>query len=378
MNHWIYLSLVVLLGCSNLNTKPNWRTMDLNAQWIRQIGNQENLKFRKIARFTPLIYKDSVIVGSANDGISAVYRKSGTRKWFFPVKHGVEAGGALYQDQRVIFGGKDGYIYSVDAQTGKLIWRFFAKAEVLSGISVAGGQVFVLSGANVLYALDADDGKQNWVYSRVQRSRFSVRGGSQVLVKGQNLYLGFSDGFFVNLSARDGSLKWERKLSSQVRLQDVDMSPVADNKFVYTASYDGSLYALSLDGGEVAWRIEKGGFSKPALVNGKLLFPTSGKELLLVDARSGKIEWKLALEAMAGNPTTYENFWFIPLVSGKSLLIDSNTRKLLGKYEPGKGSLAGVAFDKDLGQFYLNSNAGNIHAVSYAWVDKRKKWSWEK
>lgn len=381
LNYLLLASALLVAGCSGLsksNKSKSWRTLDLDAQWIRQIGDEENMKFKKIARFEPIVFKDSVIVGSADDGIAALYRKNGRRKWFFPVKHGVEASGAIYLNQRVVFGAKDGFIYSLDANTGKLVWKFFAKAEVLSDVLVHDGAVYVLSGANVLYKIDADTGKQKWVYSRVQRNRFSVRGGSKALAYGSALYVGFSDGFFVSLKLSDGSLNWERKLGSGGRLQDVDMSPVRRGNLVYVSSYDGALYALGINDGSIRWRLDQGGYSKPLITGSKLLYPTSRKELSLIDADSGKLEWSIKLKSVAGSPSMINNLWVIPLVDGSTMILDSVTKKQVGSYNPGRGSLAKVVFDKDFSQFYLNSNAGNLHAVNLKWSDSRKNWAWEK
>lgn len=373
----LLLALISVSACSSMNKSKSWRSLELDAQWIRQIGDLENTSYKKVARFEPIIFKDSVIVGSSNDGIAALYRKNGKRKWFFPVRHGVEASGTVYLGQRVIFGAKDGYIYSLDANTGKMIWKFFAKAEVLSDVLVHDGAIYVLSGANVLYKIDADTGKQNWVYSRVQRTRFSVRGGSKALAYNGSLFIGFSDGFFVSLKLTDGSLNWERKLGTGGRLQDVDTSPVRSASSLFVSSYDGALYSLNAKDGSVRWRLAEGGFSKPLITGAKLLYPTSSKKLLLIDANSGKVEWTKNIKSIASNPSKHENLWIVSMAGGPSLIIDAITKKKIGSYDPGRGSMASPVWDSEFKRFYVNSNAGNLHAINLRWVDSRKLWSWE-
>ena len=140
----------------------------------------------------------------------------------------------------LIFGAKDGYLYKINAKTGDLVWKFFAKAEILSDLSIDSDAIYFLSGANILYKIDAESGKQKWVYSRVQRSRFSVRGGAQVLVLGPRIYAGFSDGFLVALQSESGDLVWERKLASSERFGDVDNSPLSNGELIFSASFDGN------------------------------------------------------------------------------------------------------------------------------------------
>lgn len=370
--------LFLMTACSSMTNNTSHRFLDIQAQWIRQIDSKLSYDHDKISRFTPIIYKDTVIAGGTQGGIAAFTRKQGVLKWRFPVEHGVESSGVLYNNNRIIFGAKDGYIYSINADNGELVWKFFAKAEVLGDISLDAGDIYVLSGANVLYKLDADDGKQRWVYSRVQRSRFSVRGGAKVLVKNNRVYAGFSDGFLVALNKEEGSLLWERRLGKGGRLEDVDTSPVALGNKLFVASYDGALYALSANDGGILWRVDKGGFSAPVVSdNSKLLFPTSERELLVIDANSGKIEHTMTLKSLAASPKIVSNMWIVPQVQGSALIYDSITKAKIGSYDPGKGSLAEVSWDEENKQFYLNSNAGNLHAVKSLWGDKRARWSWQ-
>ena len=57
-------------------------------------------------------------------------------------------------DGIVYFGSADGYLYALDAKSGKLKWRFKTEGEVYSSPAVADGTVYFGSADNYLYALE--------------------------------------------------------------------------------------------------------------------------------------------------------------------------------------------------------------------------------
>ncbi|MEC9281375.1 MAG: PQQ-binding-like beta-propeller repeat protein [Bdellovibrionota bacterium] len=367
----------LFVACSSLKKQEgSWREIRLDANWISQIAKDENLEARKIARFKPLIYQNLVIVGGSNGDLSGFNRKSGKLQWRFSLPAGVEASGLIYKNKYLIFGAKDGYLYKIDASNGELIWKFFAKAEVLSDLSIEGDAIYFLSGANILYKINAESGKQIWVYSRVQRSRFSVRGGAQVLVLGPRIYAGFSDGFLVALQSSSGDLVWERKLASSERFGDVDNSPISNGELIFSASFDGNFYAFDKNG-SLRWKADVGAYSKASVFENQLIVPSSDNKLVFMDASSGKLLKSLQIKSIASEVFIKDNLVIFNEANSNLVVYDNLKSKVIASYEPGKGSLSAPSFDSDLGQIYLNSNAGNLHALRLYFIDRRQLWGWE-
>lgn len=366
-----------LVACSSFKKQnTNWREIQLDANWISQISKEENLEARKISRFRPIVFKDLVIAGGSNGDLSAFKRASGKLVWRFPLKAGVEASGVLYKKQYLIFGAKDGYLYKIDANTGELVWKFFAKAEILSELSIDNGFIYFLSGANILYKINAETGKQKWVYSRVQRSRFSVRGGASVLVSGGSLYAGFSDGFLVAIQSESGDLIWERKLASNERFGDVDNSPISNGDLIFSASFDGNFYAFDKNG-SLRWKADVGAYSKATIFNNQILVPSSDNKLVFLDSSSGKLLKSLDLKSIASEVIIKDNLFIFNEANANMLVYDNIKSKVIASYEPGKGSLSTPTYDQELQQIYLNSNAGNLHALKLYYIDRRQLWDWE-
>jgi outer membrane protein assembly factor BamB len=55
----------------------------------------------------------------------------------------------------VYIGSGDGYLYSLDARTGKQRWKFYTGAPVVSRPAQAGKMIYVGSKDHSLYALQA-------------------------------------------------------------------------------------------------------------------------------------------------------------------------------------------------------------------------------
>jgi outer membrane protein assembly factor BamB len=67
---------------------------------------------------------------------------------------------AALSGKRVIIGGRDKAIHSLDAATGKSAWKFLTRARVDSSPVVAGGRVYVGSSDGRLYVLDEATGRK--------------------------------------------------------------------------------------------------------------------------------------------------------------------------------------------------------------------------
>jgi outer membrane protein assembly factor BamB len=60
---------------------------------------------------------------------------------------------------RVYFGGLDGIIYALDAQSGKLIWKKDLGGRVTTSVAVQGHDLYVGTAKRHIYRLDADSGE---------------------------------------------------------------------------------------------------------------------------------------------------------------------------------------------------------------------------
>ncbi len=372
---FIFLAGVLLSGCASFNEKiselnsntAEKRRFFVRTDWVRRVSEKDNLGFRKVNRMTPVVLGDLIIQGNSLDGVVAFDRLSGQEKWRLPIANGVEASAAQVKD-RVFLGASDGNFYSIEASTGKIIWSFLTKAENLGEPLLDDGVVYFLSGNNILYALDASTGKQIWLYSRQDTSSFSIRGASKPAIKDGKVFVGFSDGSLVALSAKNGTPTWELLLNKNKKFRDIDSSPVIDGNNIYVSGFDDKLYCVSADKGELNWKIDGGGYSAVTVIGDKLIYPTSNGEVIALNKNNGNKVWSVKSKAgIATQVKQYKGMLVYGEAQGKLQFIDANSGKNIGSMEPGRGVFSAPFVDEKRNHVYFISGEANVYAIEAKW-----------
>jgi len=364
----------LLSGCSSLDRlltrNAEKREFQVREVWVHPGSQKDNLAFRKINRMTPLLVGSMVIEGNALDGMVAYERESGEEVWRLPIVNGAEAGAALVKD-RLFFGASDGNFYSVNAKTGKVIWTFPTRSENIAEplLDTTNGMVYFLSGANVVYALDAESGRQVWLYSRQDNSNFSIRGGSKPALKEGNLYVGFSDGTLVNLNAKTGNLQWELPLNKNKKFRDIDSTPIIDGDQVYISGYDDKLYCISAQKGDLLWKVDGGGYDPITIYGDKIYYSTTQGEVWALQKGNGQKLWSYKLkEGIATQVKIYKGLAVFGESQGDLRFLDANTGKPVASFNPGRGIMSTPFVDDKDNRIYFISGEANVYAMEAKWA----------
>jgi len=259
------------------------------------------------------VHKDGVIYFGGDDGnVYAVDAADGRQLWKHKTGGPVAATPAIAGDL-VYVGSYDGNFYALETKNGATRWKFATGGErrfeakglhgmrpknqtiadpfdvFLSSPVVAGGSVFFGSGDGNVYSLDAASGALNWKFETGDVVHASPAFADGVV------YFGSWDSYFYAVDARTGAQKWrfhggeDSLIHNQVGFQS---SPAVANGVVYTGCRDSKLYAIDAATGGEKWQFDAKGswvVSSPAVVQGKVIFGTSDSSLYVVlDAESGK------------------------------------------------------------------------------------------
>ena len=203
---WALLLIVPMLGnaASHAGDWPTWRfdagrtacspeilPPELQLQWTMQLEPRKqawddplNLDLMPYDRvFEPVVIGGRMLIGfNDRDKVVAVDTKTGATQWTFftdaPVRLPPVCG-----DGRVYFSSDDGHLYCVDAETGKLFWKFqggpspqkvIGNRRIISAWPARGGPVLkdgcVYFAGSIwpfmgvfIYALDAETGNAVWM-----------------------------------------------------------------------------------------------------------------------------------------------------------------------------------------------------------------------
>jgi outer membrane protein assembly factor BamB len=95
--------------------------------------------------------------------------------WRFHAKARIISSPAI-SNGSVFFGSDDGNIYAVRSSDGARLWSFRTKGPVRSSPAVAGGLVFAASLDGFIYAIDETTGTLRWQFKTLGESRFTAPG----------------------------------------------------------------------------------------------------------------------------------------------------------------------------------------------------------
>ncbi len=194
--------------------------------------------------------------GDPDDGVQALRLTDGHLLWHWrSVLQDVSdtdigSGPLLYHDkeghERVVAGGKDGWLYSLAGDTGRVVWKTRIDAQIFGSPALSNGSIYAVgtgSGQTTCRALDAETGRQRWQFSIPQK------GYSSPVVADQVLYLGTGNGFGSGAGNLDVLATTNGQLLQQIHLHTTaSSSPTVLANWVLLGTNNGNVNAFVRQG----------------------------------------------------------------------------------------------------------------------------------
>jgi eukaryotic-like serine/threonine-protein kinase len=211
---------------------------------------------------SPAVASGIVCFGAYDGQVHALDAADGSERWRFATGDILNSSPRI-AGGRVFIGADDGHVYAVDAHTGELAWSFQVEEQqpsVLrhglgsgSGLNtygflpstpvVSGGRVFAgsngASGCH-LYALDAEDGRLLWRYQVEAGEVGSPAVWRDVVFFGAGGIM-FHDPHLYAVDAGEGSLLWKFRTAG-----DVLSAPAVGGDTLYCWCTSGDVYAFEV------------------------------------------------------------------------------------------------------------------------------------
>jgi len=293
---------------------------------------------------TPIVDQEGVIYfGSADHNFYAI-NPDGREKWRFRTGEIIDSAGALPADQpgTVLVPSGDGFLYRLDTQDGREIWRFDAGQSPRASynnwfeanISIGPNGTIYAGNTNFNYYAITPDGQLRWTYEtganawsaaafgadgRIywgscdtffhcvspegkkiwKRRTLGFVSASAAIGLDGTVYAGSFDSNFYALDPLTGKTRWKFKANDHIYGSAALLD--ADNRtlLILFGSADGILYALNPDG-ELQWQYDTGApiRSSPVIGNGPeeeestiVYFGNGNGKLFALDAESGRKRW---------------------------------------------------------------------------------------
>jgi outer membrane protein assembly factor BamB len=329
-------------------------------------------------RMSPLVSESMVFQGNNLGSFVALDRKSGRVQWRKEFKGGVEAGATLFKNQ-VFVAANDGTISALNAKNGDQIWSFSSSSENVSipVLDTSTGLLYFQNSQNLVFCLEADTGRQVWVYSKPDNTLMTIRGSSTPTVANGLVFVGFSEGSFVALNAKTGQVAWEQALNRNKKFKDVDAQAVVVSPTVVVVSgYDDRVYALSQSQGQILWSYNAGSYSAVTL-DGKFIYvSTTDSKFLKLNVETGELVWKLDdIKGLATQSVVTPDHVVFGESQGSVLFVDKKTGQKVNQYQPGRGVFSMPKFIPQTSEIYFISGEAYVYSLLYK-PQRLSRFSW--
>lgn len=297
--------------------------------------------------------------------------KTGNRLLFWRRKT-IEAGlsgGPGVGNGLVVVGGRNGEVIAFDAETGAERWKAQSTSEVIATPLVAGGLVVVRSNDGRTFGFDAADGTRKWVFDRGLPS-LSVRGNGTPVAGGEFVYLGYDDGSVIALRLADGLLAWEQLVAEAdgrnelERMADVDGELQLGLSELYATSFRGQTVAISTRNGEPMWNRDVGSYGGLALLADRVVVADPAGTVWALDRNTGNALWKQ--EALARRwlttPAVQGNYIVVGDVEGYLHWIRSDDGVIVGRDRSENSAILGTPQVSASGTLFAITAEGKLAA----------------
>ncbi|MCI5544353.1 MAG: PQQ-binding-like beta-propeller repeat protein [Azospirillum sp.] len=347
-------------GNSEHNAEHIASNDELKEIWSQSFGNGNSKRDYLIA--APIIADNKVFAIDADAVVSAYTQKSGEKLWEKRLKPQIrddkktvlKGAGIAYDNGKIFATTGFGGVFALNADDGKIVWKFYDKTPIRIAPTVGGKKVFVQTIENVLIALEQNSGSEIWRYAAPNEDTVLVGGAAPAYDDAMDILIAcFSNGEIRAIKASTGSPLWGDYLVSSFRnntLADINAiraNPVIGGNMVFAAGHN-ILTALDLRSGQRIWEREFGSNNQPWLA-GKYLFVLTGTtHLLAIDTESGKIIWDTKIPAgekvsdavgvIYTGPVLINNRLLVNTSNGYTFYISPYTGEIMGFLKLSDGS----------------------------------------
>ena len=308
--------------------------------------------FRAAVTSSPVVAGDAVVFGGRDGKVYSYARSDGSRQWTYAAQGGVGAS-PVFKNGVVVAADYAGNVVSLRAGSGTPVWKRALREKIVSTPAVTNERIAVGTVTGRVYALSLDTGRVLWKFS----TRGGVRGG---IVAADGLFLVPSqDGRLYALDEATGARKWFVTVGGAIAA-----SPATDGDMAVVGSPRGDIMAVDLARGKSRWTYRAGGAVNSGLVldGGRVYAGAGDRRVYCIDAKSGELVWRFDTEGVIlSRPSVSDNRVVVTSYDGFVYCLDASSGALIDRYETGEAIFSSPAVVDD--HVFFGNNAGRFYCL---------------
>jgi len=196
-------------------------------------------------------------------------------------------------DNKLIVNDNLSKIYSVDLNTGKILWSRYSSSSFNSNINVFQDKFYTIDFDNVLRAISSKNGNEVWNF-KTENSFIKSEKKLSIVIKDEIIFFVNNLGDVTALDVNNGSLVWQTPTQTNTIYQN----------------------AFSLENSDLVFE------------NNTIYFSNNKNEFFSIDARTGTVKWAQSINSSL-RPTIIENLIFTVSNEGYFFIIDDTTGNII-------------------------------------------------
>ncbi len=307
--------------------------------WQVSIGRGTSGKARLASG--PVIDGGNVFTIDTAAEVRAFSAATGRQLWRYEMDRGGDykrtafGGGVGAGDGKLFAVSGFGRVVALEQGTGRRLWEVDLQVPLRGAPAVAGGQIFILSQDNQLFALSVLDGSTQWDMAATVENT-SLFGAATPAVSQGTIVAGFSAGELIALRVENGRVVWQDALArtgistSVGILSDIDASPAIDQGRVFAVGKGGRMAALELNTGQRVWEVNMAGAETPVPSGDWVFTITDEAQVVCLSRATGKVRWMTQLRAFGNEKKKTKPInWSGPVLADGKLIVVSSRGQMV-------------------------------------------------
>lgn len=283
---------LVISGCSSTSSREPAELEDVRELVQGDELWSENLGATEGSLLTPAVTSNG-IYGAGGNELYRIDPETGDVVWKQRADADISAGVGS-DGTYVAVGTVKGEVEVYDSD-GKRLWTTRLSSEVSVPPLVGSGFVFVRTADTRITAFDAYSGERRWRY-QAQVPALTVRAPSQMRFSPAGILVGQANGRLLALDGNgrtvfDALVAQPKGITEVERLVDVVGTPLVDANMMCASAFQGGVLCLSTSNGRTLWRADVDAVTGPVTDGQRVYVVTARGELNAYDYASGKLLW---------------------------------------------------------------------------------------
>ena len=227
-------------------------------------------------------------------------------------------------------------VYSVDLNTGKILWSKYSNSSFNSDIKVFKDNFYTIDFDNVIRAISSKNGNEIWNF-QTENSFIKSEKKLSIVIKDEIIFFINNLGDVTALDVYNGSLVWQTPTQTNTiyenafSLENSDL--VFENNTIYFSNNKNEFYSIDARTGAVKWAQSINSSLRPTIIENLIFTVSNEGYLFIIDDPTGNIiritdvlkKFKDKLEIKPIGFIHAKNKVYISLSNGRLATINSST-----------------------------------------------------